>query len=161
MPAPNRRHPVLRSRASGIAIVEFAIVAGLFFTLLLGLVDFGRWLFTLNAANEATRYGARVAVVCDMGSAGVLSRMQRIMPQLEDGQVNVQYLGTDPANPSNWVGGCSPATCAAVRVGLQGFTINSVAWFLPAQLPVPAYTTTLMRESLRSQIDGSANPICE
>ena len=37
----------------------------MFLHVLLGIIDFGRMLFTWNAANEATRAGARYAVVCD------------------------------------------------------------------------------------------------
>jgi len=54
----------LRKSQRGAAAVEFALVAIVFFMLLIGIVEMGRVLFTWNAAAEATRYGARVAVVC-------------------------------------------------------------------------------------------------
>ena len=47
--------PYWRGRQRGAAIIEFALVAMIFFTLLIGVMEFGRWLFTLNAAGEATR----------------------------------------------------------------------------------------------------------
>lgn len=145
----------------GAAIVEFAIVAILFFTLLLGIADFGRWLFTLNAASEATRLGARVAVVCDLNDTAVIDRMREILPQASAAQIQVTYYGSNPVAPGTWSGGCSVGTCAGVTVRLQGASIPSVAWFLPISLPIPAFTTSLTRESLRSVIDGSNNPICQ
>ena len=57
-----RRFPC---RSTGTTMVEFAFVAVVFFMLLLGIMDFGRMLFIWNAAAEATRWGARLAVVCD------------------------------------------------------------------------------------------------
>ena len=44
-------------------MVEFAIVALLFFSLLLGIMDFGRLLFTWNAAAEATRWAAALTTL--------------------------------------------------------------------------------------------------
>lgn len=157
----NPRRATCASAQAGVAIVEFALVAILFFTLLLGIADFGRWLFTLNAASEATRLGARVAVVCDLNDTAVVDRMREIYPQLNAAQVQVTYYGSDPFVPGTWSGSCGATTCAGVTVRLQNVTIPSVAWFLPISLPIPAFTTSLTRESLRSVIDGSNNPICQ
>jgi hypothetical protein len=148
-------------RQRGAAAVEFALVAIVFFTLLLGIVDFGRWLFTVNAAAEATRLGARVAVVCDQGSGAVLARMQQILPSLTQQGVRIEYFAADPVVAGGWNTGCTFADCAGVRVALDGFGIPGIAWFLPRMLPVPAFPTALTRESLRSQIAGSPNPICQ
>jgi len=159
MRTPSRSAPPARRRARGATAVEFALVATVFFMLILGIADFGRWMFTLNAANEATRYGARVAVVCDVDDPAVVTRMQRLLPQLTGAQVRVRYFASPTS--STWTSGCTVGNCVAVQVGLQGFTIPSVAWFLPAELPIPSFTTTMTRESLSSSIDGSANPLCE
>lgn len=155
------RGPIGRGRQGGAAIIEFAIVALLFFTLLLGIADFGRWLYTLNAASEATRLGARVAVVCDLNDTAIIDRMRRILPQASAAQIQVTYYGSNPVSPGNWMAGCTEASCAGVTVRLQGVTIDSIAWFLPVSLPIPAFVTSLPRESLRSSIDGSNNPVCQ
>ena len=47
----------------GQTLVEFAFVAILFFTLLFAIVEFGRALWTWNTIVQATRAGARFAVV--------------------------------------------------------------------------------------------------
>jgi Flp pilus assembly protein TadG len=150
-----------RRGARGAGVVEFALVALVFFTLLLGIADFGRWLFTMNAASEATRLGARVAVVCDIGDAAVRDRMRRILPVLTDAQIRIDYFGVNPADQSSWVNGCNFNTCAGVTVRLTGVTIPPIAWFMPVTLPIPAFPATLTRESLLSAVDGSPNPLCQ
>ena len=70
----------LKSRQSGATAVEFALVLLIFLTFLLAITDFSRMLYTWNAASEATRAGARYAVVCDNtgNKAQVLAKMQSI-----------------------------------------------------------------------------------
>lgn len=155
---PDRR---LRAVQRGAGIVEFALVAIVFIMLLLGIADFGRWLYTLNAATEATRLGARLAVVCDLDDSAIKARMREMLSAATDSNIVINYYGSDPANPGNWVAGCDVATCAGVTVRLTDVSIESVAWFLPSQLAIPPFSTSLVRESLRSAIDGSANPVCQ
>ena len=80
------------SRQSGATTVEFALVLIIFLTFLLAITDFSRMLFTWNAANEATRAGARYAVVCDdtankaagaRQDAGAAAADQRHQPRVE------------------------------------------------------------------------------
>ena len=51
--------------AHGTTTVEFALVAGLFFMLVLGIVDFARAMGEWNAAAKATQTGARFAAATD------------------------------------------------------------------------------------------------
>lgn len=55
----------------GAALVEFAIIALLFFIILFGIIEFGRAWFTYNTLVEATRRGARVAAVCPASTTGI------------------------------------------------------------------------------------------
>jgi len=145
-------------RQSGVAAVEFALVAVfIFLPLLLGITSFGRWLYTLNAASEATRYGARVAVVCDQDDSTIRARMRTFLPQTDDANISISY---SPA-------GCTAAACHTVPVSLSGLTVPILFWFAPPETtrllpsyPVPAFAHTLTRESMRSEIDGSGNPVC-
>ena len=52
-----------RQNESGTTVAEFAIVALIFFTLIFGIIEFGRLLYTHNALTDATRRGARFAVI--------------------------------------------------------------------------------------------------
>jgi Flp pilus assembly pilin Flp len=134
----------------GAAAVEFALVAIVFFMLLIGIVEMGRVLFTWNAAAEATRYGARVAVVCGIDDAAILSRMQRIMPALTETNVSVSYV------PS----GCSVANCQQVSVSIVNVPVTTFIPRAAMTLMVPSFATTLPRESMLNAIDGHPNPVC-
>jgi len=61
----------------GAAMVEFAMIALVFFMILFGIIEFGRLLFTYNTLVEATRRGARVAAVCPVSADGI-AQVQRV-----------------------------------------------------------------------------------
>lgn len=141
------------SRAqAGVAAVEFALVCAVFFTALLGVIEFGRLLWTWNAATEATRLGARLAVVCDMNDDTVRSEMEERLPvdALKDLKITVAYL-----NPPFAENTCTAATCKAVRVSLTA-GYDMIIPFVPLTLDLPPFTTTLRREYMHS----TDNPIC-
>lgn len=54
----------MMKQQNGAAMVEFAIIALLFFALLFSVIETSRWMFNWNILNEATRRGARIAAVC-------------------------------------------------------------------------------------------------
>jgi Flp pilus assembly protein TadG len=145
------------SRQSGSTAVEFALVLLLFLTFLLAVTDFGRMLYTWNAAAEATRAGARYAAVCDSGAnkAQVLAKMQQMVPQLTD--ANLSLVWEDEFGNS-----CTPSTCMGVTV-----TINNLGyrWISPiagaaalAPFPMPTFKTFLTREMMRQ--DPNSPTIC-
>jgi Flp pilus assembly protein TadG len=57
-----------RSSRRGQALVEFAFVAPIFFLLLFGIIDFGRYVYYVQVLNNAAREGARYAIVHGSGS---------------------------------------------------------------------------------------------
>jgi len=125
----------------GTAVLEIALVAIAFLTLLVGIVEFGRVLFTFNSAVEATRRGARLAVISAPWTSdeSILYEMQNIMPGLEAGNVQVRYFPDAPQ--------CDASNCEYVEIALTGYTMN--LWFWPVQqITLPAFTTALPRESL-------------
>lgn len=142
----------MNSKQLGATTVEFALVLLIFLTFLLGIMDFSRMLFTWNAANEATRAGARYAVVCDdtANSAQVLARMQALLPQIQ-----TIDLAWSPA-------GCTAATCEGVTLSITSLDYQ---WISPlagvARLPairMPSFSTFLPREIMRQ--DPNSNAIC-
>jgi len=85
----------------GAALVEFALIGLVFFTILFGLIEFGRAFFTYNTLVEATRRGARVAAVCPISSAGTLQAQQVTVfdPNNPDGTTPMTgLLGLSTAN---------------------------------------------------------------
>ena len=142
-----------RHNQRGGAAVEFALVAVLLATLLITITGFGHWAYTMEMATDATRTGARVAVVCDLNDTRIREAIQQRVPQLSlaDSQVTVEYV---PA-------GCTKSNCQAVRVSLTGASYNSWIPFLPNVLVMPPLVTTLPRESLESvNAAGEINPTC-
>ena len=144
-----RRSP---GRQRGATAVEFALVAMGFITLLLGIIGFAHLLLTFEMLADATRTGARMAAVCDLNDTTIRTVIQARVPQLSLGnaQIALQYV---PA-------GCTRANCQAVQVSLSGVTY--VPWLpLPAPISVPAFATSLPRESMESvNAAGETNPSC-
>ncbi|NPT60070.1 TadE/TadG family type IV pilus assembly protein [Paraburkholderia elongata] len=140
-------------RQRGAAALEFALISIVFFTLLIGIMEMGRVLFYWNTAAEATRLGARMAVVCDINSSQsasnpVIAQMQQLLPILQPANVTVAYA------PS----GCDASSCTAVTVSVTNVTVNTVMPFMPLSISMPPFSTTLPRESLNS-VNGT-NPTC-
>ncbi len=145
---PLRQPPTPARRAQvGAAIVEFALVALIFFTLLIGIMEFGRWLFTLNAANEATRLGARLAVVCSISDAqDIKARMHQVAGGIPVGKMIIEYL------PSS----CDESNCKTVTVRLNGATFSPLIPLMGGNYPIPEFATSLPRELMNS----AGNPVC-
>lgn len=143
-------------RQSGATTVEFALALLLFLTFLLGITDFSRMLFTWSAASEATRAGARFAVVCDDTTKRpqVLAKMQAMLPQIS----NIE---------TRWIpNGCTAATCEGVTVTI---TEMNYQWISPiaglaAQAPIVTqgiqnfhrFSTYLPRERMRQDPNSAA-----
>ena len=140
-----------RRGQAGVAAVEFALVASVFFTLLLGVMEMGRLLWTWNAAVEATRLGARMAVVCDLDDADIKTRMSGRLPALVSTNITITYLNPPAADNS-----CTAANCKAVRVSLTGYTHQTIIPFVPLSVTLPAFSTTLRKEFMQS----TGNPVC-
>jgi Flp pilus assembly protein TadG len=140
------------NRQRGATIIEFALGLLVFLTFILGITDFGRMLYTWNAANEAARSGARYAVVCDntTNTDEVLARMQQLVPEI----TSISTTWT----PS----GCGPTTCEGVTVSITGLNFQ---WISPIAgvastgvIPMPSFSTFLTREVMRQ--DPNSATIC-
>ena len=138
-------------RQNGMAAVEFALIASLFFAVLFGIIEIGRVLYYLNAATEATRLGARVAVVCDMNAPAIKTRMQSMLSILTNASISVVYLPD----------GCNQTTCETVTVSIvpNSLTVNTFIPFIPFSVKMPSFSSTLPRESLSSTAYGT-NALC-
>lgn len=143
---------------SGAVALEFALALVLFLTFLLGMLDFSRMLFTWNAAAEATRAGARYAVVCDdtTQAAQVLARMQQWLPQI--GAVDVTWTPAPLTSAP-----CTAATCAGVTVSITQLDyqwLSPIAGVGQRLMPwaMPRFSTFLPREVMRQ--DPHSSTIC-
>lgn len=147
----------MSKRQRGATAVEFSLVLMIFMMLFLGIVDFSRMLWTWNAANEATRWGARVSVVCNRGAAAVLTNMQKFVPQLASANVQIDWYD----NTGNVSATCDFTNCAGVNVRITGLNYN---WISPlgfathAAIPMPGFSTYLPREIMGQ--DPNSNTVC-
>lgn len=142
----------LYRRQRGVAAVEFALVSMVFFMLLIGAMEFGRVLFYWNTTAEATRLGARMAVVCDKDANQIYTRMSALFPTITSSDIDISYLPD----------GCNVDTCESVTIKIKAEKI--IPTFIPyaaLNLTLPPFTTTLSRESMQSTFAGIQNPICQ
>lgn len=145
----------MKAKQAGATAVEFALVAAIFLTVLLGIMDFGRILFTWNAVAEATRLGARVSVVCDRDAPQVLAKMQQFVPMTSD-NLKIDWYQGDSISP-----GCDSTNCTGVAVSITGLTIQPVSpltWIGFSSLDVPGFSTYLPREIMGQ--DPESESVC-
>lgn len=120
-------------RQKGATAVEFAIVAMLFFTIVLGIMEFGRVLYVWNTVQEVTRRAAREAVVRGFADASKVARLAVFNDELGSGtaylpagleisnaNVRINYLNANlvaadpmPLDPSDNISACNDATRTA------------------------------------------------
>lgn len=135
-------------RQRGLALVEFALVAsGGFILLLLGVFELSRVMYTFNTANEATRLGARLAVVCGMNDTVITDRMSALLPELNASTVSITY---EPSGcQADAVDDTPPCQSATVAIN-PGTTIQTVIPFIDFTIDIPPFSTTLTREAMDS-----------
>ena len=146
---PPKSLSINRFSQRGVAAVEFALVAALLITLLIGIMEMSRVLFYWNTATEATRLGARLAVVCDQDAVAIKQKMQAVLGILNSGNITVQYIDKDGNS-------CDPDSCRSVTVSITGLTVSTLIPLVPLNIQMPSFSTTLPRESM-----DSANPDCD
>jgi hypothetical protein len=139
-------------RQKGAHTVEFALAGALFFVLLFAVIEFGRALFVWNALTEATRRGARLAVVCPENHPSIASvavfntpdagpGASPVVAGLESGMVSVDY-------PDGYA-----------RVRISGYQHALLIPYFYQTLAAPEFQTTLPRESMGCVPDGNGD--CE
>ena len=148
-----------KRRQKGQTLVEFALVAMIFFVILFGLIEFARALWTWNTIAQATRAGARFAVVeaptaadtevknyvVYLNSAGTGAP---VLPGLTTSNVTIQYLDltTNPATVAATLS--EKRSSDVVQVRITGYSFSFVLPILGSTLTLPPFTTTLPLEGL-------------
>lgn len=151
----------MKTRQSGAAVLEFALVLIIFLTFFLGILDFARMLWTWNAANEATRWGARVAVVCDKGATMVLNDMQKFLPQLTAANVQIDWYVYDSSGNTIISTSCDHTNCVGVNVAITGLDyqwMSPIGFAKHAPISMPGFSTYLPREVMGQ--DAGSSTVC-
>lgn len=148
--------PAATNMQLGAAAVEFALVSLVFFTLLIGIMEMSRLLFYWNAAAEATRWGARLAVVCDLNDSIIREKMRVMLPILKTTDISVSYSPSTCDSDA----ATARASCESVTVEIKPtVVVKTLIPTLAASLTLPPFVTTLPRESMDSATE--VNPVCK
>ena len=142
----------------GAEAVEFAMIALLFFALLFAIVEFSRALFTWNALTEATRRGARIAVVCPFrdpipaqvaifdvidGKLGSSPIISGLTPEM----VKIRYFQDDNAHTEVKIVD-DLSLIKFVEVSIEGYTHTLFIPLWGDTINSPTFKTILASESL-------------
>lgn len=154
----------------GYAAVEFAMVGAVFFVVLFGIFEVGRLLFFWNTLTEATRRGARMAIVCPIQHQAIIrsalfreeNNNNSIVPNMTVEDFTLEYLDQDGFVLSSPVN--SYLSIRFVRVSVaSGKQVQSLIPGVTKVLELPSLATTLpiesmgvSRDSATSQCQGSA-----
>ena len=149
-------------RQSGLATVEFAVVAAAFLVILFGAIEMSRLLFTWNALGAITQRGARLAAVCPPGDPGI-ARVAAfrgtddaggLLLGLSEENLSITYLDEHLAD----TGGAFPIRF--VRARIVDYHHRAIIPFVPGTLlPSPEFSTTLPAESL-GYVPGTGGRSC-
>jgi len=116
-----RLRPADRERSIGQALVEFALVAPMLFVLILGTIEAGRFIFFYEVMNNATREGARYAIVhgadstCPSGPppAGYVNNCDpvgdNVKAAVADGALDLAGVGDLIVHDPVWTNRSTPA----------------------------------------------------
>lgn len=147
---------MMRRLEHGTTTVEFSIIGLLLMIVVFAVIEYGRALYVMNMLTEATRRGARMAVVCPVNDPkpaevavfGNGSSKSAVVAGLTTANVQIQYLNSSGgvvANPSTAAGF---AQIQYINVSIIGFSQSFVVPTRATSLPMNGFSTTLPRESL-------------
>ncbi len=140
-----------RKNERGAALVEFAIVASIFLTVMFGILEFGRLFWTHNALKDAVRRGARYAIVRKEDAASITAVK------------NMVVYGDPNANPATATPVVSGLTSSNVNVEYKNF--NGILLSAQAtvsitnykfQFAVPLLGTTVNMPGYRTTLPGES-----
>ena len=146
----------------GTSVAEFAVVALVFFMIIIGIIEFGRLLYTHNALTDATRRGARFASLHSATSGDAVKNevvygrnatydvngnptSPPVIAGLTTTMVQVEYVGVPIGSSGTMTGYGTNLGTTTVRI--EGFTFDLMIPLINRQLTLPAYTTTYTAES--------------
>ncbi|MFN4180144.1 MAG: TadE/TadG family type IV pilus assembly protein [Armatimonadota bacterium] len=84
----------------GQTLTEFAIGVMVVLLVLIGLMELGRYLFTVNTLRNSVREGARYAIVRPQDETGIQNRVRQSVAGIDPSSLNVQ-VNFNPPNRSS------------------------------------------------------------
>jgi Flp pilus assembly protein TadG len=139
----DRPFRLFRRNRRATAAVEFAVVAPVFLLLVFGMIEYGRMVMVYQVLTNASREGARVAVLDGATTASVSAQVNTY---LSSGTITGATVTVTPNPPSNAVYG-DPVT---VTVSIP---FSQVSW-LPSPMYLGGKTLTSSTVMRRETIDN-------
>jgi Flp pilus assembly protein TadG len=139
----------IRAR-TGEAMVEFALVAPLFFVLMFGVMDFGRLFFTQETLQYAVREAGRYAVTGQHqtdksgSSASRVQSIKNIINQYSLG-MNISNISITSGGVTNYAGGPRQTVVVSVTDNLKLIT-PMIGRFFPNNTYSFTVSTSFMNE---------------
>lgn len=159
------RHSTRRQQ-SGLATVEFAIIGAVALMLVFAVIEIARAIFVVNALTEATRRGARVAVVCPINDPAIAEvsifnspgggSASPVIKGLDTSDIKLSYLDLGGAVIEDPV--TDFVRIRYIQVGVVDFQHELLIPFANFTFTMPELTTTLPRESLGVPRSGEITP---
>jgi hypothetical protein len=154
---------VFRGSQKGSTVAEFAVVALVFFMVVIGIIEFGRLLYTHNALADAARRGARYAVLHkEVPGPGEPDPIMCVKNVVVYGEKHIDPVTCAATGPS-LINGLTTANVIVVYQGtatnaygmnlgtatvtIENFTFNLGIPLFSKTLDMPKYSTTLTAES--------------
>ena len=160
-----------RNKQFGTTAVEFAIIGMLLFTLLFGIIEFGRMFYVFNSVQEVTRHAAREAVIrwTDKVSQDAAKNLALFggtsllgATEIKSSNIDIKYLQADgisevkkfPSNSAENISAClypsNTVDCIAfVQVSITGATYKPMIGLFPfLKISIPTSTVTMPAESM-------------
>jgi Flp pilus assembly protein TadG len=116
----SRRSP----RRRGVAAVEFAIVAPLFFLLIIGIVEIGRAMMVQQVLINASRVGARRAITMSSNEDAVIDAVNEYVSGMGVSGVDIEVS----PNPATATAG--QAITVGVEIDFQKVSWLPAPWFM-------------------------------
>src|SRR3989440_8082375 len=134
----------MRRSERGSTLVEFAIGATVFLTILFAVLEFGRALWVHNALADAARRGARYAVVHPATDSAAVRNVVVYGDPAGGSNPLVDNLTTTNVNVSYSGFGLSGGTAT---VSITNYQFQFVIPIVSTSIQMPSYSTTLTGES--------------
>ena len=147
----------------GLTSVEFAIIGALFFTILIGIIEVGRLLFTWNTLHEVTRRAARLTAVCPVGETATVQNIATfngtIISGLNPADVVISYIDRTGNTIGNPVTDFGDIMFVQARIA-NTFQYQLLIPFYTQWLTPPEFRTTVVAESLGISPPGTGITAC-
>jgi hypothetical protein len=159
------RHGV-PARQKGMTLVEFAIIGAVALMMIFAVLEIARAFFVANALTEATRRGARMAVVCPINDPAIAQVATFNVPGGGNTSPIVRYLDTSDfvleylGRAGNVIS--SPAdnflAIRYVQLRVVNFEHELLIPYANITFTMPEFSTRLPRESLGVPRSGVITP---